>query len=161
MSEQPVTVYLENLVKVESISEETWQQWFQTWLNSLAPEEAYELSLRLTNDSEITQLNDQYRHQNRPTDVLAFAALETEIPGIEENEAEPIYLGDLVISVETAKIQAEAKGHSLELELAWLASHGLLHLLGWDHPDDTSLELMLTQQEQLLQLVDLGGKSPK
>ncbi|ELR96827.1 rRNA maturation RNase YbeY [Gloeocapsa sp. PCC 73106] len=157
MSNQPVTLNLEILVEFESISEETWQQWFQTWINSLnkQAEAGYELSLRLTDDAEITQLNAQYRNQNRATDVLAFAALEVDIPKSSESETEPIYLGDVVISVETARIQAQTKGHSLVLELAWLASHGLLHLLGWDHPDEKSLDSMLTQQEQLLRLVEL------
>ncbi|TVQ46191.1 MAG: rRNA maturation RNase YbeY [Gloeocapsa sp. DLM2.Bin57] len=138
----------------------TWEDWFQTWLNDLETElpeaEAYELSLRLTDDQEITQFNSQYRQQNNPTDVLAFAALEADIPWSEELNSEPLYLGDLIISLETAARQAQTKGHSLKLELAWLASHGCLHLLGWDHPDEASLELMLDQQENLLKLVDLS-----
>jgi probable rRNA maturation factor len=62
----------------------------------------------------------------------------------------PLELGDIVISVQTAARQAPEHGHSLERELLFLASHGLLHLLGWDHPDDTSLAAMLSRQEQLL-----------
>jgi probable rRNA maturation factor len=67
----------------------------------------------------------------------------------------PLYLGDVVISVDTADRQAQEQGHSLETELAWLATHGLLHLLGWDHPDEESLIGMLNQQKTLLQKVDL------
>ncbi len=59
-----------------------------------------------------------------------------------------------MLSVETAEHQAEEQGHSLERELRWLVSHGLLHLLGWDHPDDQSLAAMLALQEHLL---DIGG----
>jgi probable rRNA maturation factor len=66
-----------------------------------------------------------------------------------------LYLGDIVISVETAYRQAQQQGHSLQTELAWLATHGLLHLLGWDHPDEESLQGMLYQQETLLKLVNL------
>lgn len=62
----------------------------------------------------------------------------------------PLELGDIVISVETAARQAPDHGHSLERELLFLASHGLLHLLGWDHPDDASLAAMLARQEALL-----------
>jgi probable rRNA maturation factor len=70
--------------------------------------------------------------------------------GEDDDEAEPLELGDIVISVETAARQAPEHGHSLERELLFLASHGLLHLLGWDHPDEASLAAMLAQQEQLL-----------
>jgi len=59
-------------------------------------------------------------------------------------------LGDIVISLETAAHQAPEHGHSLEQELLFLASHGLLHLVGWDHPDDASLAAMLARQERLL-----------
>ena len=61
-------------------------------------------------------------------------------------------LGDIVISLDTAARQAPEHGHSLEQELLFLASHGLLHLVGWDHPDDASLAAMLARQEQLLTL---------
>jgi len=142
------------------ITEDTWESWFGIWLENLAdylPQaDRYEVSLRLTNDENIAKFNSQYRHLDRPTDVLAFAALEAEIPWSEELNNEPLYLGDLIISVETAQTQAQNKGHSLGLELAWLASHGCLHLLGWDHPDEESLELMLSEQEKLLESVGLS-----
>ena len=63
---------------------------------------------------------------------------------------EPLELGDIVISLETAARQAAAAGTSLEAELLFLASHGLLHLLGWDHPDEASLSAMLARQEALI-----------
>lgn len=75
---------------------------------------------------------------------------EPERPDIWPLEGLPLELGDIVISLETARRQAEAEGHSLSRELLFLASHGLLHLLGWDHPDDTALEAMLAQQDALL-----------
>jgi probable rRNA maturation factor len=123
----------------------------------LPPASAYELSLRLTDDTEIQTLNAQYRQKNQPTDVLAFAALEVDSPQLPSHLqlAMPLYLGDLVISVDTAYRQAQQQGHSLKTELAWLASHGLLHLLGWDHPDDESLMEMLARQKTLLQIVNL------
>jgi probable rRNA maturation factor len=61
-----------------------------------------------------------------------------------------MYLGDIIISVDMADKQAPEHGYSLRKELAWLASHGLLHLLGWDHPDEASLLLMLDRQEKML-----------
>lgn len=142
------------------ISESLWERWFQQWLEQLQPDlsplQAYELSLRLTGDREMQTLNAQYRQQDKPTDVLAFAALEADYPEPIEADDEPLYLGDIVISVDTAQQQAIAQGHSLQTELAWLASHGLLHLLGWDHPDEASLMAMLAQQKALLHTVGVS-----
>ena len=72
-------------------------------------------------------------------------------PGVAwESSGEPLELGDIVISLESAARQAAAAGTSLEAELQFLASHGLLHLLGWDHPDEASLATMLSRQETLI-----------
>lgn len=140
------------------ISQEMWESWFPQWLEQLQAElpqhSGYELSLRLTDDDEIRSLNAQYRHTNQPTDVLAFAALEMNYPSLEDDDS-PLYLGDIVISVETAQQQASRLGHTLQQELAWLAAHAFLHLLGWDHPDENSLSRMLKQQESLLKTVGL------
>jgi probable rRNA maturation factor len=168
LADQPVQVevsiqdiFFESEPVSESpISVDTWQDWFSRWLEHLQPNltatGAYELCLRLTNDAEIQSLNAQYRHKDQPTDVLAFAALEVEAPQFEYPAEIPLYLGDIVISVETARSQAQQEGHSLQQELAWLSAHGLLHLLGWDHPDDNSLMAMLSMQETLLRSVGLG-----
>jgi probable rRNA maturation factor len=143
------------------IAVETWKDWFERWLEILelniptAPN--YEMGLRLTDDAEIQDLNAQYRHQNKPTDVLAFAALEVDCPQPDVMLASvPLYLGDIVISVDTAKRQAQQQGHPLPTELAWLAAHGLLHLLGWDHPDEESLCRMLQEQVTLLKAVSIN-----
>ena len=141
-----------------------WEEWFQVWLAALQPHyspiDSYELSLRLTGDREIQYLNHQYRQQDQPTDVLAFAALESAFVQPQELQATlPLYLGDIVISVGTAQRQADAQQHPLSTELAWLAAHGLLHLLGWDHPDEESLTRMLTQQQVLLEIIGLTGKT--
>lgn len=142
------------------VAEAEWERWFQHWLDylsvELAPNQIYELSLRLTDDAEIQALNAQYRYKNQPTDVLAFAALESDYPSWEAISPDfPLYLGDIVISVETAQVQATERDHSLRYELAWLAAHAFLHLLGWDHPDEASLDRMLKQQEDLLHTVGL------
>jgi probable rRNA maturation factor len=143
-----------------AIATETWESWFASWLALMQAElpsaRGYELSVRLSDDGEIRQLNAGYRQQDKPTDVLAFAALEVDSPLAEPFESDDLlYLGDIAISVETAARQAIARGHDLTVELAWLAAHGLLHLLGWDHPDDDSLSRMLAQQETLLHAVGL------
>ena len=135
-----------------------WQTWITVWLGDLKktlPEATgYEVTLRFTDDAEIHQLNAQYRQKDQPTDVLSFAALEDNL-GIPLPEEEPLYLGDIIVSTDTAKRQAIAHDHSLQVELGWLVSHGLLHLLGWDHPDDDSLEKMLNRQAVLLRKVQL------
>ncbi|OCR01861.1 rRNA maturation RNase YbeY [Oscillatoriales cyanobacterium USR001] len=158
-NQSALTINPENIADPQ-IHSETWENWFQTWLETLSPNigetPICELSLRLTGDAEIQTLNTQYRQQNRPTDVLAFAALEVDCPYPEEMlKSMPLYLGDLVISIDTAYRQAQEQGHSLKTELAWLAAHGFLHLLGWDHPDEDSLNSMLSQQEILLQAIGL------
>mgnify|MGYP006268526431 CR=1 FL=1 len=147
-------------VQYSPIDTATWEKWFDRWLEELAPDLpnalAYELSLRITNDAHIQALNAQYRHQDKPTDVLAFAALETDFPQPPELlESLALYLGDIVISVDTAQRQAKQQQHSLSTELAWLATHGLLHLLGWDHPDSDSLQQMLDRQTALLKSVGI------
>jgi len=153
-----VALQLGNLgVITNPIPAVTWTRWFDTWLAALQPQlspiGAYELSLRLTDDAEIQALNYQYRHKNQPTDVLAFAALEVAQPHLDMIQANhPLYLGDIVISINTAHAQAES---GLRRELAWLAAHGLLHLLGWDHPNEAQLTAMLDQQTRLLKAVQL------
>ena len=157
----PVELYLENCLDDFSlIPPETWENWFQEWLEILndylptAP--SYEVSLRLTTDMEIQTLNSQYREQDKPTDVLAFASLEANLPQSEEMlRSMPLYLGDIIVSVDTAQRQAQQQEHSLSTELAWLTAHGLLHLLGWDHPDEQSLMEMLHQQVILLEKIGM------
>ena len=153
--------YIENTSDYEvSIAIETLNDWLNTWFNyldlDLDLQTTYEISLRLTDDREIQEFNRQFRNLDKATDVLSFASLEDDIPMIEDLET--ISLGDIIISIETALKQAELEGHDLKTELAWLASHGLLHLLGWDHPDDDSLAQMLTQQAVLL--IQVGVEPP-
>ena len=146
----------------EQIESLDWTGWFQKWLLHLSsitdtPREC-ELSLRLTGDRQMQQYNLQYRHLDKSTDVLAFAAMETDI-NLPADLDEPIYLGDIIISLDTAIYQAIEQKHALTVELAWLSSHGLLHLLGWDHPDDKSLQQMLNQQSELIQ--SLNASDPR
>ncbi|MBH8553144.1 rRNA maturation RNase YbeY [Nostocaceae cyanobacterium CENA357] len=143
----------------DRIIPETWENWFNIWLEILQPHlppaPSYEIGLRFTDDTEIQALNSEYRHQNKPTDVLSFAALEVDFPQSPEMTADSLYLGDIVVSVNTAKRQAQQQEHSLLTELAWLVAHGLLHLLGWDHPDEESLIQMLKQQVILLETIGI------
>ena len=108
-----------------------------------------EVSLMFTDDETIHEMNREYRGIDRPTDVLSFA--------LEEGEEEEIYggpeenlLGDIIISVETAIRQAEEYGHSVEREMAFLALHGMLHLLGYDHMEEEERQEMRAQEEAIL-----------
>ncbi|MGF1570772.1 MAG: rRNA maturation RNase YbeY [Nodosilinea sp.] len=137
-----------------------WQAWFSQWGQRMplsgSPIGAYELALKLTTDGDMAQFNQTFRQLDQPTDVLSFAALETDFPLTAELlGTEPLYLGDIIISLDTAERQARSAGHSLREETAWLAAHGFLHLLGWDHPDDASLAAMLAQQTELLAAVGI------
>ena len=96
------------------------------WLEELAGEiapQASSLGIRFAGDRELRRVNLQYRGKDKPTDVLSF-------PGEEG------HLGDILISVPTARRQAESMGHSTERELKVLLLHGILHCLGYDHETD-------------------------
>jgi probable rRNA maturation factor len=114
-----------------------------------------EVSLVLVDDQEIQRLNHEYRGIDAPTDVLSFAMQEK---GEEEPEilaVEPeLLLGDVIISLETAVRQAGEYGHSPEREIGFLAAHGLLHLLGYDHQHPEGTEAMQKIEETVL--ADLG-----
>ena len=159
---QPMTLIEGDALKqVCRISEITWQTWFQQWFEhlqpSISPIQAYELSLLLTDDAAIQHLNSNFRQLDRPTDVLAFATLDsTDLPAALWSEV-PVELGDIIISVETAAQQAQEQHHTLQEELAWLATHGLLHLLGWDHPTTARLQEMLAQQQTLINLINVSA----
>ncbi len=146
--------------QVSGVAVASYHHWLKIWLADLAPQispiNAYEVSLRLTDDAEIQQLNTDYRQQPEPTDVLSFAAIDDELPGMGDlHHHQPFYLGDIIVSVETAARQAPIHQHSLAQEVAWLTAHGLLHLLGWDHPDEDSLVHMLGRQTQLMSLIEI------
>lgn len=103
------------------------------------------LTVVLSNDDELALLNQQYRDTEGPTDVLSFEAGDDFPDGVDEMRG---YLGDVIISVERAAAQATAAGHSLAREMAVLAAHGTLHLLGFDHAEDEGRQVMWNLQDQ-------------
>lgn len=107
-----------------------------------------EVSILLTDNEQIAQLNKDYRDIAGPTDVLSFSQHEGE-DGFEAAGDENL-LGDVVISVEMAQKQADERGGTLEDELDLLLAHGLLHLLGYDHAEPAEAERMFALQKQLL-----------
>jgi probable rRNA maturation factor len=88
----------------------------------------HELSIVLTDDAHIRTLNRDYRRKDRPTDVLAFAQREGDL-----GDQAGTLLGDVIVSIPTARRQAEAQSKDALSEVLWLVAHGTLHLLGWDH----------------------------
>lgn len=100
--------------------------------------QAPELSIVLCNDSFIQQLNREYRGKDKSTDVLAFPM------GVHEKTTGSLLLGDVVISLPTARLQARRRGHPLIEEVTFLLAHGMLHLLGMDHRDRQEEQAMMT-----------------
>ena len=111
-----------------------------------------ELSVTLTDDEHIHELNKKFRGVDRPTDVLSFAFRESDEPEILTDELE--ILGDIIISLERAKFQAETYGHSYLREVIFLTVHGLLHLLGYDHIEES--ERLEMEREQDFVMSKLG-----
>lgn len=116
----------------------------------------FEVTIVLSDDREIQELNREYRDMDSPTDVLSFAYHEDNPwePGYEEPFLEDA-LGDIIISLERAKSQGEEYGHSIERELGFLLVHGLYHLLGYDHLEPEEEALMRAKEEEILSLVGL------
>jgi probable rRNA maturation factor len=113
-----------------------------------APAEA-DLTIVITDDEQLQELNHQYRDINAPTDVLSFPADFTD----PENELP--YLGDILISYERAAAQAAAGGHAAIAELQLLVVHGVLHLLGHDHADPPEKAHMWAAQNEILRRLGL------
>lgn len=110
-----------------------------------------EVSVNFVTNKEIQEINRNYRQQNKPTDVISFAMQEQTDDELDiVGEDLPLVLGDIVISVEKAKEQAEEYDHSLERELGFLTVHGFLHLLGYDHLNKEDELKMFQRQEKLL-----------
>jgi probable rRNA maturation factor len=112
-------------------------------------------TLVLTDDEQLRTLNAQYLGVDAPTDVLSFPSGE-----IDPDTGE-LYLGDVIISLPRAALQAATGGHSVEDELALLVVHGMLHLLGHDHADADDKALMWSRQAEILEKLGSGISAPK
>lgn len=110
----------------------------------------YEVSITFVDDKEIQRLNKIYRHVDSSTDVLSF-------PIYDEDEDVPYtpLLGDIVISLATAKRQSEEFGHSVEREIAYLTAHSMFHLLGYDHLDEQEKAEMREKEKQAMKNLKL------
>ena len=120
-----------------------------------------EVDVLITDDEGIHQINLEQRGIDRPTDVLSFPMFNY-VPGcppVDDADADPATgltpLGDMVISLERAREQAQEYGHPVERELSYLAVHSVLHLLGYDHVDEGEQKAQMRQREEAI-LSDLG-----
>ncbi len=113
--------------------------------------EGAELSVTFVTNERIQEVNREYRDKDQPTDVISFALEEMgegemKIIGVDQ----PRVLGDIIISIPRAQEQAEDYGHSFMRELGFLAVHGFLHLLGYDHMTEVEEKEMFTKQKEIL-----------
>lgn len=111
--------------------------------------EDVEVSVTFVDNAEIQALNREHRRLDKPTDVLSFSQLEGE-DEIVLPEGQPLPLGDIVISLERCREQAEDYGHSFDRELGFLVAHGMLHLLGYDHQNQGDEAAMTARTEEIL-----------
>ena len=122
-----------------------------------------EVSVILTDNASIRELNRDHRQIDAPTDVLSFPMLEFTVPSdfshVEEAfedcfnpESGELMLGDIILSVDKIREQAESYGHSQTRELAFLVAHSMLHLCGYDHEEECEREEMERKQREILEL---------
>jgi len=120
-----------------------------------------EVNLTLTDNEGIHVINKEYRDIDRPTDVLSFPMLSYDVPGDfcfldneDNNDFNPdtgeALLGDIIISVDKVFEQAESYGHSVEREYAFLITHSMLHLFGYDHMNEEEAKVMESKQKDIL-----------
>ncbi|HZR00331.1 MAG TPA: rRNA maturation RNase YbeY [Chloroflexota bacterium] len=111
---------------------------------------SYQVTVTLVSDDEIRDLNKTHRGKDEVTDVLSFPLTEGDAASFVLPDEVPTHLGDVVVSTDRARAQAAELGHSFERELAYLAVHGTLHLLGYDHEDDGEKVRMRAREEHAL-----------
>jgi len=140
-----------------------WEKVFLFWIKIILDEKdssfpsfifdkrSFSLGLQITNNEGISSLNEKWMNKTGPTDVLSFPII-SDVDNT--NDLIFVELGDLFISLEMAINQSLEFEHSIKREMLWLASHGFLHLLGWEHNDDNELDNMLNFQEYLISKLD-------
>ena len=115
-----------------------------------------EIAVRLTDDAEVCALNRDYRHKDRPTNVLSFPMVPPDLIGTLANtEGGEMLLGDIVLARETCAREAEERGVPIEAHATHLIVHGTLHLLGYDHMRDDEAEIMESLERQIMATLGL------
>jgi len=120
-------------------------------LDFCQPEQESDLTIMLTTDARVRELNHTYRNIGESTDVLSFSSMEL------DPDTGHIYLGDVIISYDKALTQSVMAGHNVLVELQLLAIHGTLHLLGYDHMELEQKSIMWDAQEKILEKLGLVG----
>ncbi|MBI2252824.1 MAG: rRNA maturation RNase YbeY [Armatimonadetes bacterium] len=148
-----VKLLLKNLYGRISVSKLYFQKVIDFTLNKENYFSLCEISILLTDNKFIKKINKIYRFINKPTDVLAFSQKEGVIfPSPRDLKFYPP-LGDIIISIEQAKIQAKENNHSFKKELAILLIHGILHLLGYNDETEIEFKKMHRLQERILSMI--------
>ncbi|TAA68347.1 rRNA maturation RNase YbeY [Planococcus salinarum] len=139
--------------ETESLKE-TDMQFVERILQHAAKEEKIEdaeLSVSFVTNDKIREINREYRDKDQPTDVISFAMEEQgEGEVVIQDSGEPRVLGDIIISLDRTREQAADYGHSFERELGFLAVHGFLHLMGYDHMNEEDEKNMFAKQDVIL-----------
>ena len=118
-----------------------------------------EISVTFTDNEKIQKINNEFRGIDKPTDVLSFPLTDYESSNVPFADELDGSLGDIVISLERAKEQAEEFGHSFEREIAFLTVHSMLHLLGYDHVNSEEEDAeMRAKQREIMEIMGLGVK---
>ena len=142
-----LTVYFENEQSIYPIKYKLKMLIRRAIVETLAYEQYEndaEVSVTLTDSASIQSVNHRFRGIDAPTDVLSFPMMEFSMPEVY------VSLGNIILSVETARRQAEEYGHSLKRELCFLCAHSALHLLGYDHETEDEREEMEAKQREIL-----------
>jgi len=120
-------------------------------VNLLQRNDNFSLEVNFVDNETIHQINRDYRNIDRPTDVISFAFLDEVEGEININYGDHMFLlGEILISLDQAKLQAEEYKHSLHREICFLFIHGLLHLLGYDHQNEEQEKEMFDLQDKIL-----------
>lgn len=119
----------------------------QRTIKTLKIEKEYNFSIIMVNPEVIHQINKDYRNIDKETDVISFAS-QDDLSVL--NMEESLELGDIFINVQAIRDQAKDYGHSLKREFCFLVTHGLLHLLGYDHLNQSDEKIMFDLQEEIL-----------
>lgn len=161
-----------NLDILIDIDDDRWLKWYspdqwhealqknvQLVIDMLRILPKVEVSILLTNDEEIHALNAQYRHIDKPTNVLSFPNLtDIELRSLPKNSPHPIMLGDLVLSFDTLLVESSMEKKPFLDHFNHLVVHGMLHLLGYDHENDEDAEVM--QEKEVMILKNLNVNNP-
>lgn len=123
-------------------------------IRTLEPDAPQAMTLLISDDLQLHELNRQYLGVDAPTDVLSFPA------GEPDPDLDALYLGDVIISLERAQAQAQAGGHALDAEVQLLLVHGVLHLLGYDHDTPEDKAEMWQLQARILSELGCAITSP-